>query len=92
VILLGCPPENCYNESGMEKTKELFSQAKKMLHLLGIEPERLALVEVPLGRGDVVARQVSTFVKRISRAGASLLRSSERVASPLEKGLISCQK
>ena len=82
VMLLGCPPEDCYYESGMERAKELFTQARKVLHLLGIDPKRLALVEVPLGRGDVLAKRVSTFVKRISEAGSSRLRSSAEAVSP----------
>lgn len=81
VILLGCPPQDCYYESGMEKAKELFTEARKVLKLLGIDPKRLALVEVPLGRDDVLARRVSTFVKRISRAGSGRLRSSAEAAS-----------
>jgi len=82
VMLLGCPPEDCYYESGMERAKELFTQARKVLHLLGIDPKRLALVEVPLGRGDVLAKRVSTFVKRISGTGSSRLRSSAEAVSP----------
>jgi len=82
VMLLGCPPEDCHYESGMERAKELFTQARKVLHLLGIDPKRLALVEVPLGRGDVLVKRVSTFVKRISGAGSSPLRSSAEVVSP----------
>ena len=82
VMLLGCPPEDCYYESGMERAKELFTQARKVLYLLGIDPKRLALVEVPLGRGDVLAKRVSTFAKYISRAGSSRLRSSTEVVSP----------
>ena len=82
VILLGCPPQKCYYESGMEKAKELFTEAKKVIHLLGIDPKRLDLVEVPLGRADVLTRRVSTFVKRISRAGSSRLRPSAKAVSP----------
>jgi len=79
VMLLGCPEADCFYDSGMERTKELFTQAKKMLHLLGIDPERLALVEVPLGRGDILVKQVSTFVKRITkRLRTEAARSSSR--------------
>ncbi len=92
VMLLGCPPDDCYYESGMEKTKELFTQARKVLHLLGIDPKRLALVEVPLGRGDILANRVSAFVKRIERAVSSPLRSNAAAATQLEKGLVGCQK
>jgi len=82
VMLLGCPPGDCYYESGIERAKELFSQAGKVLHLLGVDPKRLALVEVPLGRDDVFARRVSAFVKSISRAGSSPLRTSAEAVSP----------
>ena len=82
VMLLGCPAGDCYYESGNERAKELFTQARKILYLLGIDPERLALVEVPLGRGDVLAKRVSSFVKRISRIDSSRLRLRTKVASP----------
>jgi len=82
VMLLGCPPEDCYYESGTERAKELFTQARKILHLLGIDPKRLALVEVPLGRGDILAKRVSTFAKHISGAGSSPLRPRAKVVSP----------
>ncbi|MDO8567427.1 MAG: hydrogenase iron-sulfur subunit [Dehalococcoidales bacterium] len=73
VILLGCPPADCHYESGKD-ISELYSQAQKTLHLLGIEEKRLALIEVPVGRDDILVKQVSNFVKRISRAGSSPLK------------------
>ena len=82
VMLLGCPPDDCHYESGITSAKEVFTQASKMLNLLGIDPKRLALVEVPLGRGGFLARKVSTFVKHISQAGSSPLHSRAKVASP----------
>lgn len=82
VMLLGCPLDDCHYESGMASAKEMFTEARKMLNLLGVDPKRLALVEVPLGRGDVLARKVSSFVKRISKAGSCPLRLRVGVASP----------
>lgn len=82
VMLLGCPSDDCHYESGMASAKEVFTEARKMLNLLGVDPKRLALVEVPLGRGDVLARKVSSFVKRISKAGSCPLRLRVGVASP----------
>ena len=73
VVLLGCPPENCHYESGMNSARETVRQAKKILSLLGIEPERLALVEVPVGGGDTVSRRLAAFVERIRNAGPSLV-------------------
>ncbi|MFC1987081.1 hydrogenase iron-sulfur subunit [Chloroflexota bacterium] len=81
VILLGCPTADCHYESGMERAKELFAQTKKVLNLLGIEPKRLALAEIPLGRGDILAGRLSSFVKSISQADSNKLRSRRKVAS-----------
>ncbi len=72
VMLLGCPRAECHYDSGMEKAKELFTQARKVLGLLGADPKRLALVEVPVGRGDIFARQVSNFVRSISQGCSEL--------------------
>lgn len=74
VMLLGCPPEDCHYDDGMTRAKEVFAEAEKVLHLLGIDSERLALLEVPLGGGEIMAKQVSRFVKRISKSGVSQLR------------------
>ena len=92
VMLLGCPPEKCHYESGIAGAKELFNQAKEVLTMLGIDPKRLALVEVPLGGDDFLTRQVSTFVRRVGRIGSSKLRSSKKAALPSKKGLIGCQR
>lgn len=81
VILLGCPAGDCHYESGMGRAKELFAQAGKTLHLLGIDPKRLDLAEVPLGRGDMLARRLSAFVKRISGVGANKLCPTAKAAS-----------
>lgn len=78
VMLLGCPAESCHYEFGMERTREVFIQAKRVLRLLGVEPQRLALVEVPLGEGAFLARQVSSFVRYVSRVGPSPLCPTPR--------------
>ena len=87
VMLLGCPAGECHYEAGTESAKELLVQARKVLHLLGIDPERLDLIEVPLGRGDLLARRVTAFTKRIGQAGASPLRSRTKRRLYLKKGL-----
>ena len=68
VMLLGCPVAECHYESGMSRANELYAEAKKVLHLLGIDPQRLALAEVPLGRGDILAKRVTAFARRIGRS------------------------
>lgn len=74
ILLLGCPERECQHGDGMGKAKELLRQARKILHLLGIDQRRLALVEVPLGRDDILARRVSAFVKYLSGATQTMAR------------------
>jgi len=80
VMLLACPQGDCHYDSGTERAKEIVFQARKVLRLLGIDPKRLALVEVPLGGGDVFARRVSAFAKQINGTGASYSRSAAKAA------------
>ncbi len=89
VMLLGCLPDDCHYESGIASAKEVFTQTRKVLNLLGIDQKRLALVEVPLGRGDLLVNRVSGFVKRIKQAGLSPLSSNNNLPMELEKeGLV----
>ena len=83
MILLGCPAGACHYESGIDRAREMFTQARKTLNLLGIDPKRLALAEVPLGRGDVLARRLSAFVKRIGGVGSNRLRPRAKAARPV---------
>ena len=71
VMLLGCPPEQCSYESGMEKAQELYRQAKGMLYLLGIDKQRLGLVEVPTGDGEFTTRKLSAFARKIDKLNSS---------------------
>ncbi len=72
VMIFGCPPDDCHYDSGMEKARVMFTQARKTLNLLGIDPKRLALVEIPVGGDDIFVRRVSTFVKDIGKPAAKL--------------------
>ena len=81
VMLLGCPQRDCYYECGMTRARELYAEARNVLHLLGIDTRRLAIVELPVGRGDILTKQVSTFIKRISRGESSPLRFKAGIAS-----------
>ncbi len=72
VMIFGCTPEDCHYDSSMEKAKEIFTQARKTLNLLGIDPKRLALVEIPVSGDDRFVKRVSAFVKDISQPTVKL--------------------
>ncbi len=91
VLLLSCPPAECHYKSGSEQAKKMVTQAKKVLYLLGTDPRRLSLVEVPLGRDDTLVRRVSAFVNYLKKAGVSPLSSERLPVEFVEEG-ISCQE
>ncbi len=91
VLLLGCPPEECHYESGADHTRAMVAQAKKVLGILGIDPRRLALVEVPLGRDDELIRRVSAFVKYVKKTSFSST-SGDRVSNEAVEEAVCCHE
>lgn len=71
VILLGCPSGQCRYRSGIEQTKGMVAQVKRMLNMLGVGSKRIHLVEVPAGDGEFAARRIAAFVKRTQEMGPS---------------------
>ncbi len=70
VLLLGCPPQECHYDSGSERAKELLIQLRKTLQLLGIDPKRAELIEVPSSRDDVFVRKVSAFARYLNKTNS----------------------
>lgn len=71
VILLGCPSGRCRYRSGIEQTKLMVAQVKRMLNMLGMGSKRIHLVEVPAGDGEFAVRRITAFVKRTQEMGPS---------------------
>lgn len=74
VLLLGCPSGNCHYEFGIDRTKEMVAQTKRMLNLLGMGSKRVHLVELPAGDADFLAKRIDAFVKRVKELGPSPAR------------------
>ncbi len=64
VLLLGCPPGECYCEFGNERAEELFKETRAIAHLLGIEDERLMLDWVGAGEGEAFVQKVTEFYRQ----------------------------
>lgn len=64
VLLLGCPPGECYYEFGNERAEELFKETRAIAHLLGIEDERLMLDWVGAGEGEAFVQKVTEFYRQ----------------------------
>ncbi|PIU54918.1 MAG: hypothetical protein COS88_06170 [Chloroflexi bacterium CG07_land_8_20_14_0_80_51_10] len=55
----------------------MVAQTKEMLNLLGVGVRRLQLVEVPLGDGSFLAKQINSFVRRVEKLGPSPIKLPE---------------
>lgn len=88
VVLLGCPPEQCHYSSGTEQARKVLNQSKQILDLLGISTKRLALLEVPLGEGKMLAEQISRFVAQVKGAEISPLLGR----LDIDEGAVRCRE
>lgn len=66
VILSGCEAGECHYLTGNERCKGVVQEVKELMEILGIEPERLALVLLPLGDGQQFAKTIRDFTTRIN--------------------------
>lgn len=73
VLLMGCPPGECHYSFGNKVAEEHLNTARKVVHLLGIEKERLGLEQVSFGEGKRLIKALNKFVDRIKEIGPSPL-------------------
>ena len=66
VLLLGCPPGECYFESGNRHAEEVLRETKELIALLGYGEERLMLGWVGAGQGEVFVEKVEQFIADLS--------------------------
>ncbi|NVM27677.1 MAG: hydrogenase iron-sulfur subunit [Candidatus Helarchaeota archaeon] len=69
VLVCGCHIGDCHYISGNEKAEERIEQTKKLLSLLGIEPERLRLEWASAAEGAKFAKIVEDFTEQITSLG-----------------------
>lgn len=85
VLLMGCPPRDCHHGHGSVQASGLVQEARKVLGLLGADPERIEFVEVPLGGSEVFVERVEAFMNRIKRLEPSALFASRHTAKIMEE-------
>jgi len=69
LLLLGCPPEECHHSYGLDHTWSRVLLVKKLLSLIGLERDRIALAHMDLNRPDQMARTVDRFVAMMDELG-----------------------
>ncbi|MFX1297015.1 MAG: hydrogenase iron-sulfur subunit [Promethearchaeota archaeon] len=70
VLVCGCHIGDCHYISGNEKAEERIKKTKKILNLLGIEPERLRLEWTSSAEGAKFADVVRDFSEQLSSLGS----------------------
>lgn len=74
VLLLGCSPEECRYNFSKKLVEEHYNIAKNVIHLLGIEKERLSVLSFSVGEDALFVKRVNRFVKRVKNIGPSPLK------------------
>ncbi len=69
LLLLGCPPEECHHSYGLDHTWSRVLLVKKLLSLIGLERDRIALAHMDLNHPEQLARTVDRFVAMIDELG-----------------------
>ena len=75
VLLLGCPAESCRYRTGERQAGSVLSEARQVLALLGLRPDRVGYIQLPAGGGAVFVSTVNDFVGGLDGA-------SEKVPAP----------
>ena len=82
VIVSGCHYTDCHYIDGPVKCDAMVDKLRKVLHVLGLEDERLRREMISTSEGTVFARVVKEFVDQLKKLGPSPFSSlrKEKVA------------
>ncbi len=69
LILIGCPTEECHHSYGLDHTWSRVLLVKKLLSLVGLERDRIALAHTDLNKPEQYIKTVNSFVGLINRLG-----------------------
>ena len=78
VFVSGCHIGDCHYGFGNRWAEKNIAQARRLIEMLGLEPERLHLEWISASEGDKFATSVRTFVERIKELGRSPIQRSHQ--------------
>jgi F420-non-reducing hydrogenase iron-sulfur subunit len=73
VYVSGCHIGDCHYGFGNRRAEVQIAEARRLVEMLGIEPERLHLEWVSAAEGEKFADSVRGFVERVKELGRSPL-------------------
>jgi len=74
VMVAGCHIGDCHYISGNIKAQEMVTRLKKLLHILGLEDERLMLKWIATSEGPIFAETIKEYVEQLKKLGPSPFR------------------
>ncbi len=69
VLVAGCHPGDCHYSKGNFYARRRFMLVEKLLHFVGIEPERLEIRWISAAEGQKFAQVVGEMTERIRKIG-----------------------
>jgi len=75
VFVSGCHIGDCHYSFGNRKAERQVEVARRLIELVGIEPERLHLEWISATEGEKFATSVAEFVERIKQLGKSPVKA-----------------
>lgn len=75
VLVSGCHPGDCHYSFGNLRARENIAVTRKLLHLLGIEPERFRLEWFTAAEGARFAAVVNELVEDVKEVGPTIYRT-----------------
>ncbi|MBN2543328.1 hydrogenase iron-sulfur subunit [bacterium] len=79
VLVAGCHPGDCHYEKGNFYTRRRFTQMKKVLETLNLDPDRLQLAWVSASEGQRYRDVINAFTDKIKEMGPNPLKPNPAV-------------
>lgn len=79
VIVAGCHHVDCHYIDGPVKCDAMFARLKRLVHMLGLEDERLRRELISTSEGVVFAQVIREMVERLKKLGPSPFKIETRV-------------
>jgi len=79
VMIAGCHHMDCHYIDGPVKCDAMFARLKKIVHLLGLEDERLRRELISTSEGTIFAQVVREMVELLKKLGPSPFKIEARV-------------
>lgn len=85
VMLLGCEPGNCHFGNESKCTTSEYEKARGLLEILGIEKDRLVLLQLPVYSGHQFVERLADLTEKtgekVISKGVNLDRDADNMAS-----------